>query len=83
MYLWNASTGDIQQLFQMEGPEEYAGSVAWIKEGNYLAVGGSNGDVQVGVVVFCRLDQHVQLQEFKLIDALFSLSLFTLQDLCV
>ena len=33
----------------MEGPEEYAGSVAWIKEGNYLAVGGSNGDVQVGL----------------------------------
>ncbi|XP_076440566.1 cell division cycle protein 20 homolog [Babylonia areolata] len=47
VYLWNASSGEIQQLMQMEGPEEYIGSVSWIKEGNYLAIGTSNGDVQV------------------------------------
>lgn len=47
VYLWNASTGEIQQLMQMEGPDEYIGSVAWIKEGNYLAIGTSNGEVQL------------------------------------
>lgn len=47
LYLWNASTGDIQQLLEMENTEEYVSSVAWIKEGNYLAVGTSNAEVQV------------------------------------
>ena len=59
VYLWNASTGNIQQLLQMEGPEEYVGSVAWIKEGNYLAVGGSSGDVQVGAFLFRRFVQQI------------------------
>ena len=45
MYLWNAATGDIVQLCQSDC---YVGSVAWIKEGNYLAIGDSNGVVQVG-----------------------------------
>lgn len=47
VYLWNASTGEITQLLQMEGPEEYVGAVSWIKEGNYLAVGTRSGEVQV------------------------------------
>ena len=49
LYLWNASTGAIQQLFQMEGPEQYIGSVSWMKASNCIAVGTSNGDVQVGL----------------------------------
>ena len=47
VYLWNASSGDITQLFQFDNHEEYIGAVAWVKEGNYLAVGSSTGDVQV------------------------------------
>ncbi|KAK7492880.1 hypothetical protein BaRGS_00015827 [Batillaria attramentaria] len=47
VYLWNASSGEITQLCQMDGPEEYIGAVAWIKEGNYLAVGTSSGEVQL------------------------------------
>lgn len=47
VYLWNASSGDITSLFQFENSEEYVGAVAWVKEGNYLAVGSSNGDVQL------------------------------------
>lgn len=50
VYLWNAGTGDILQLLQMEQPGEYISSVAWIKEGNYLAVGTSNAEVQVRLV---------------------------------
>ena len=52
MYLWNASSGDISQLCQMDSQEEYVGAVSWIKEGNYLAVGTSGGEVQVCVFLF-------------------------------
>ena len=45
VYLWNAATGDIVQLCQSDC---YIGSVAWIKEGNYIAIGDSDGVVQVG-----------------------------------
>lgn len=47
VYLWNASTGDIQQLTEMENNEEYVSSLAWIKEGNHLAVGTSTSEVQL------------------------------------
>lgn len=47
VYLWSASSGDILQLLQMEQPGDYVSSVAWIKEGNYLAVGTSSAEVQV------------------------------------
>ncbi|XP_041474735.1 cell division cycle protein 20 homolog [Lytechinus variegatus] len=47
VYLWNAASGDIKQLMQLEGPEDYISSVSWITEGNYLAVGTSSGDVQL------------------------------------
>lgn len=50
VYLWNATSGDILQLLQMEQPGDYVSSVAWIKEGNYLAVGTSNAEVQVRLV---------------------------------
>lgn len=49
VYLWNAGSGDILQLLQMEQPGDYISSVAWIKEGNYLAVGTSNAEVQVSL----------------------------------
>ncbi|XP_028937516.1 cell division cycle protein 20 homolog [Ornithorhynchus anatinus] len=47
VYLWSASSGDILQLLQMERPGDYVSSVAWIREGNYLAVGTSNAEVQL------------------------------------
>ncbi len=47
VYLWNAGTGDIRPLLEMEDQEEYVSSVSWIKEGNVLAVGTSNSQVQV------------------------------------
>ena len=40
-------SGDIVQLCQTVTPECYIGSVAWIKEGNYIALGDSDGVVQV------------------------------------
>lgn len=56
VYLWNASSGDILQLLQMEQPGDYVSSVSWIKEGNYLAVGTSNAEVQVRLVPVLQLD---------------------------
>lgn len=47
VFLWDAATGDIEQLMEMENHEEYVSSVAWVKEGNYLAVGTSTSEVQV------------------------------------
>ena len=47
VYVWNSANGEIQQLMEMEGPDEYVSSVSWINEGNYLAIGTSTSDVQV------------------------------------
>lgn len=47
VYLWNASTGDITQLLQLENQGDYIGSVSWVTEGNILGVGTSTGEVQV------------------------------------
>lgn len=46
MYIWNASTGDINQLMELSDAEHIC-SASWVKEGSYLAVGTSNGEVQV------------------------------------
>ncbi|KAJ1964171.1 WD repeat-containing protein slp1 [Dipsacomyces acuminosporus] len=46
LYLWNASTGDVSSLCQLEG-ESYIASVNWTTDGSYLAVGTSEGDVQI------------------------------------
>ncbi|XP_034823528.1 cell division cycle protein 20 homolog [Pan paniscus] len=47
VYLWSASSGDILQLLQMEQTGKYVYSAAWIKEGNYLAVGISSAEVHL------------------------------------
>lgn len=57
MYLWNAATGDIVQLCQNDS---YIGSVAWIKEGNYLATGDSSGVVQVGASLPNRMISYLK-----------------------
>ncbi|XP_048354937.1 cell division cycle protein 20 homolog isoform X1 [Sphaerodactylus townsendi] len=47
VYLWNYESREIIQLMQMEHPDDYISSVSWIKEGNYLAIGTSNAEVQL------------------------------------
>ncbi|XP_008213300.1 fizzy isoform X1 [Nasonia vitripennis] len=46
VYLWNAGTGTIEQLFELEG-NDYVCSVAWIQEGLYLAVGTTVGNTEL------------------------------------
>jgi len=47
VYIWNAKDGSILQLCQKEVEEEYVTSVSWIKQGNVLGVGDSEGVVQL------------------------------------
>lgn len=46
VYLWNAASGTIEQLFELEG-SDYVCSVAWIQEGPYLAVGTTVGNTEL------------------------------------
>lgn len=46
VYLWNAGTGNIEQLPELEG-NDYVCSLSWIQEGDYLAVGTTTGTVEL------------------------------------
>ena len=46
LYIWNPVTGETNHLIQMDG-EDYISSVKWIEQGSIMAVGNSNGHVQV------------------------------------
>ncbi|KAF2072772.1 hypothetical protein CYY_005918 [Polysphondylium violaceum] len=47
VYLWNATTSEIQRLFQVEQQSDYITSLQWTKDGNYLAVGTNSCVVQL------------------------------------
>lgn len=48
LYIWNAVTKDIYNLFSMdENTSDYISSVAWIQKGNILAVGNSKNIVEL------------------------------------
>lgn len=46
IYLWNAGTGNIDQLREYEN-NDHACSLAWIQDGNILAIGGTDGIVEL------------------------------------
>ncbi|XP_041483134.1 cell division cycle protein 20 homolog [Lytechinus variegatus] len=45
VYLWNANSGEIDHLFQLESPGDYISSVQWLQDTDCLAVGNSMGQV--------------------------------------
>lgn len=47
VYLWNASTGDVEELCQVPGESDYVSSVAWATDGTHLSVGTSDCKVQI------------------------------------
>ncbi|CAK8689698.1 unnamed protein product [Clavelina lepadiformis] len=47
VYIWNASTGDINMLMSMEGSDDYVSSVKWVRDGQHIAIGNSNAEVQL------------------------------------
>ena len=46
VYLWNASSGDIQELLTCQG-DDYVTSVSWAADGTHVAVGFSNNLTQI------------------------------------
>jgi WD40 repeat protein len=49
VYLWNAASGEIQQLFDTENDNDIVTSVSWMKGGStpILAIGTSSKQVQL------------------------------------
>lgn len=47
VYIWNANNGEIQQLVQQTELDFYISSVSWIAEGTHLAIGTSQGAVEL------------------------------------
>jgi cell division cycle 20, cofactor of APC complex len=50
VYLWNASTGDIQHLTTVQGPDDYVTSVSWCTmpgHSKYIAIGTNSNTVQL------------------------------------
>jgi cell division cycle protein 20 (cofactor of APC complex) len=47
IYLWNAQDGAIQNLMQTADERSHVTSLAWVQEGNYMAVGTSDAKVQI------------------------------------
>ena len=47
VFLWNASSGSVNQLTELAGEGEYVASLSWAGNGKYLAVGGSNSAIHL------------------------------------
>lgn len=47
VYLWNANTGDIEQLMECSEEDDYITSVSWGADGKHIAVGTSSSTVQI------------------------------------
>ncbi|BES92840.1 WD domain, G-beta repeat [Nesidiocoris tenuis] len=53
VYLWDAGSGSISQLTELEG-SDYVCSVSWAGEGDILAIGTSLGNVQIWDAAACK-----------------------------
>lgn len=47
VYLWNASNGNIQELMQASGNDNYITSISWIQRGSFIAIGTQAAEVQL------------------------------------
>ena len=47
LYLWNASTGEIQLLYEAEDENDIITSVQWMKKSPILAVGTTNKQIML------------------------------------
>lgn len=47
VYLWNAGSGTVDELFTMANEGDYVSSLRWGSDGNFLAVGTSDAKVQI------------------------------------
>lgn len=47
VFLWNAANGSIEQLCETTAADDCITSVSWLPDGNFLAVGTNNSEVQI------------------------------------
>ncbi|GIL76912.1 hypothetical protein Vretimale_8617 [Volvox reticuliferus] len=47
VYLWNAGSGDVEELCTVPNDGDYISSLRWGSDGNFLAVGTSDAKVQI------------------------------------
>ncbi|XP_066567155.1 cell division cycle protein 20 homolog B-like [Amia ocellicauda] len=47
VFIWNAETHTLQDSFHLKTESTYISSVSWIRDGNVLAIGTSDGEVQL------------------------------------
>ena len=47
IFLWDASSGEIEQLLTLNNDDNEITSISWMKDGSHLAVGTSDNDVQL------------------------------------
>ena len=47
VYLWNADSGDIQQLTQTKDEDDYITSLSWAADGRHIAVGTNSAETQI------------------------------------
>lgn len=50
VYIWNPSNGKINHLCEFD-EREYIASVRWVEQGEWIAIGTSNGCVEVWAAV--------------------------------
>ena len=47
VYLWNADSGDIQQLTQTKDDDDYITSLQWASDGRHIAIGTNSSETQI------------------------------------
>mmetsp|Transcript_9223 Transcript_9223/g.14914 ORF Transcript_9223/g.14914 Transcript_9223/m.14914 type:complete len:513 (+) Transcript_9223:168-1706(+) len=60
VYLWNARTGEINQLMESEDEENLITSLRWVADGSHLAIGSGDKNVQIWNVENQRLIRSMQ-----------------------
>eukprot|EP01100_Stratorugosa_tubuloviscum_P003681 TRINITY_DN1898_c0_g1_i3.p1 TRINITY_DN1898_c0_g1~~TRINITY_DN1898_c0_g1_i3.p1 ORF type:complete len:475 (+),score=235.22 TRINITY_DN1898_c0_g1_i3:112-1536(+) len=55
VYIWNASSGEVQQLFENEQSDNIITSVSWMQDRNFISIGSNNGQIQLWDVEHQRL----------------------------
>ena len=68
VYIWNAADGTIIQLCQQELEEDYVSAVSWMTAGNVLAVGDSQGQVQLWDVGSSKLMRSMDGHRDRLVE---------------
>jgi cell division cycle 20, cofactor of APC complex len=46
VYLWNAQTGNVEELCSLPSESEYVSSLSWAADGHHLAIGTSDAKVR-------------------------------------